>query len=83
MDMRHVIRLLILGLALTAAALPASAACLVEYKAKRDNPLRLDFGIRALPDRACASGAAWSILSAELAAEGWTLLSIVSVRRTD
>jgi hypothetical protein len=73
-------RTLIIVLALALTALPASAACRVEYKAKRDNPLKLDFNTAQLPDEACASKrAAAAALAPRLAQDGWTLLSIVSI----
>lgn len=73
-------RTLILLLALAMTTLPASAACVVEYKAKRDNPLKLDFRTAQLPDAACASKqAAAAALAPRLAQGGWTLLAIVSI----
>lgn len=73
-------RTLILLVALGLTALPANADCRVEYKAKRDNPLKLDFSTAQLPDGACASKqAAAAALAPRLAQDGWTLLSIVSI----
>lgn len=57
-----------------AFALPAQAACYVDYKAKMDNPLRLHYGVAEV---ACA-GDAGAELAARLAANGWTLLTILS-----
>lgn len=71
--------IIILGLVLSVAASQASAACVVEYKAKQDNPLRLEFGTTTVPDNACTKAAAQPIVSEQLAQRGWTLLSIVSV----
>jgi hypothetical protein len=62
----------------TAAALPAQAACYADYKAKRDNPLRLQYGVIQLPDPACGDrAAAEQEIRARLAANGWELLSVV------
>lgn len=62
------------------AALPAGAACYADYKAKRDDPLRLHYGVIALPDPACASReAAAAAIAPRIAADGWTLLSVVSL----
>jgi hypothetical protein len=73
---------LLLSLCTAAAILatgPALAAdCFADYKAKRDNPLRLHYGV-AQVNGPCESGAAHAELSDRLAAEGWTLLNIVSV----
>lgn len=62
-----------------AVAVPASAAgCYADYKAKQDNPLRLHYGVAEIRG-ACTAGAARSELAGRLAAQGWTLLNIVSV----
>lgn len=77
--MKRMAPILVALTALTQAD-PASAACRVEYKAKQDNPLRLDFGTAQLPDSACASKeAAAKALAPRLKKEGWTLLAIVSI----
>ena len=68
----------LLALALLAAA-PAQAECFADYKAKQDNPLRLHYGVAALPDSACTKQAAAAVLAPRLARAGWTLLNIVSV----
>jgi hypothetical protein len=60
--------------ALIALALPAQAGCYVDYKAKKDNPLRLHYGVAEVP----CNGDAKGDLSARLSANGWTLLTIVS-----
>lgn len=55
----------------------AAAACQVEYKAKQDDPLRLDHGTLQLA--ACSSPAqVESDTRATLAAQGWILLKVVS-----
>lgn len=55
----------------------AQAACQVEYKAKRDNPLKLYHDVTTV-DAAC--GSAEEALRATLAARGLTLLKILSTR---
>lgn len=60
--------------ALIALSLPADAGCFVDYKAKKDDPLRLHYGVAEV---ACG-GDAYSELADRLAANGWTLLAIVS-----
>jgi hypothetical protein len=67
------------ALALVLAVSPASAqGCYAEYKAKQDNPLRLDHGVIALTD--CSSPAQIeAAVRSRLAAAGWTLLKVVSV----
>jgi hypothetical protein len=60
--------------ALLALSLPAHAACYVDYKAKMDDPLRLHYGVAEV---ACG-GDASADLANRLAANGWTLLTILS-----
>lgn len=70
---------LIATMALGLAAGQAAAACTVEYKAKKDDPLRLEQSTMTIPDTACTKEAAAPIVAAELKKRGWILLSIVSV----
>lgn len=72
-------RFLALAATLAVLALPAQAACFADYKAKQDNPLRLHYGVIELPDAACNPGAARAEAARRLAAQGWTLLNVVSV----
>lgn len=60
-------------------ACPASAECYVDYKAKQDNPLRLAYGVSQVSDGACGKPReAHNELAPRLAADGWTLLKILS-----
>ena len=60
-------------------ALPAQADCYADYKAKQDNPLQLAYGVSAISDGACGKAKqAKSELAPRLAADGWTLLKILS-----
>ena len=62
-------------------ALPslAVAECYADYKAKKDNPLRLHYGVVSVPDNACTPNAASRIVANRIAGDGWTLLTVVSV----
>ena len=67
---------LIAGLA---GAGPASAAdCFADYKAKRDNPLKLHYGVMQLRG-GCDRQSARAEVSARLQQHGWKLLNVVSV----
>lgn len=58
----------------------ASAQCYADYKAKQDNPLRLQYGIIELPQSACASvQAARDYAEPVISRSGWTLLQIESI----
>ncbi len=67
-----------LALLISLVAGQASAACFADYKAKRDDPLRLHYGVAEIRGD-CAPGAAADELRPRLAAGGWELLNIVSV----
>ena len=73
-------RLLATLLALSMLAAPASAACYADFKAKRDNPLRLQYGVIQLSDAACDNKrAAQAEVSARIGRDGWQLLNVMSV----
>ncbi len=60
-------------------AVPAYAQCFADYRAKRENPLRLHYGVVQLPQSACGNaGAAASHLRPRLQRDGWILLDILS-----
>ena len=70
---------ILLSLALSATlAGGAQAQCFADYKAKKDNPLRLHYGVAQLSG-GCSAGAATQELRPRLAARGWTLLQVQSV----
>ncbi len=58
----------------------ASAACYADYKAKRDNPLRLHYGVIELSDDACdGKKAAASQIAARIGQDGWKLLNVMGL----
>ena len=73
--MKQIALSLAFSLALTGAG---QAQCYADYKAKQDNPLRLHYGVAEISG-ACSPGSATSQLRSRLAAQGWTLLQVVSV----
>lgn len=67
-------------LVFAASAVSAEAACYADYKAKRDDPLRLHYGVIELPDPACQSrAAAEEAARPRLARAGWELLNVVGI----
>ena len=65
---------------LLALATQASAQCYADYKAKQDNPLRLQYGLIELPANACGSiEAARRYAAPVIARSGWTLLQVESI----
>ena len=57
---------------------PAAAECYADYKAKKDNPLQLHYGVAQVSDRNCAPGKAAGELKPRLSADGWTILNVLS-----
>lgn len=58
----------------------ASADCYADYKAKRDNPLQLHYGVVELPQGGCAGpDAARDVIAARIAVDDWTLLNVLGI----
>lgn len=70
--------LLAAPLALALAA-PAGAACFADYKAKRESPLQLHYGVVQLADQNCTREAAAPEIARRIAGDGWELLQVMSV----
>ena len=66
-------------LALALGATAAHAGCYADYKAKKDDPLQLHYGVIELPESLCDGGNVASVIAPRLARAGWTLLNVVSV----
>ena len=76
---RFALRLLLVPVLAALLALPVHAECYVDYKAKQDNPLRLAYGVSQVSDAVCGKPRqAKAELAPRLAADGWTLLKILS-----
>ena len=73
--MKHVIASLT---ALVLMAGTANAACYADYKAKRDAPLRLHYGVAEI-EGDCTVENAESELADRIASKGWELLAVLSV----
>jgi hypothetical protein len=69
---------ILLFIILSFAALPASAECYADYKAKQDDPLRLAYGVAQVSDGNCDPGSAANELAPRLGSAGWTLLTVIS-----
>ena len=68
----------VFALMLTLAATSAQAACYADYKAKQDDPLRLQYGVARIDGPYNADDAA-DELEPRLEQAGWVLLNVVSV----
>lgn len=73
--MKTMITAAVLALTLAGAA---GAECYADYKAKKDSPLQLHYGVAQVSDGACDPGAAEGELAPRLASDGWTLLNVLS-----
>lgn len=79
---KHALLIPALAFALLAAN-PAAAECYADYKAKQDNPLRLHYGVIALPNSACKNAKAKRQITARIASDGWKLLKVLSIFNAD
>lgn len=79
MAMKTPIRHIALAAAFAVLAGPAAAACYADYRAQKDNPFGLHYGVIEIPDNACSTGAAEPVIARRIAAEGWELLQVISV----
>ncbi|WP_194097758.1 hypothetical protein [Marivivens aquimaris] len=68
----------ILPIVLALLGTAAQADCYADYKAKQDDPLRLQYGVAQI-NGACEIEAAANELAPRLEGAGWILLNIVSV----
>ncbi|QQA43056.1 hypothetical protein [Pelagovum pacificum] len=57
-------------------ATTASAECFADYKAKQDDPLRLQYGVAEI-NGSCTVSDATSELEGRLASAGWQLLEVL------
>jgi len=73
-------RQMLMGLGLACVmALPASAECYADYKASKPDPKGFAYGVSQVSDGACGNPRqAKAELGPRLAADGWTLLKILS-----
>lgn len=76
--MTHHIKTLSVALCIIFSASAAFADCTAVYKAKQDNPLRLEHGSITVSGP-CSVDAATAKVKEELASKGWTLLKVLSV----
>ena len=71
-------QILLSPLALCLWASAAQAACYADYKAKRDDPLRLHYGVAEI-DGDCTVDTAQAALQTRLSADDWQLLNVLGV----
>ncbi|WP_294228475.1 hypothetical protein [uncultured Shimia sp.] len=72
---------LCIGALLATFAAPSvalAAECYADYKAKKDSPLRLHYGVINLKN-GCDAESAKQEVAARIGKDGWTLLNVLSV----
>lgn len=75
---------MLVTLTVLAASGTADAACYADYKAKRDKPLRLHYGVIELPDVVCGDTAQTRAeIKTRIKIDGWKLLNVLSVFDAD
>lgn len=77
--MRKRLRQLVLAVPLAAIAMPAFADCYADYRARKDDPFGLHYGVISLPQSTCSMSQAPAEVAARISAEGWELLQVISV----
>ncbi|RYH08695.1 hypothetical protein [Tropicimonas sp. IMCC6043] len=77
--MKRTSSLAALAAALALLAAPAAAECFADYKAKRDNPLRLHYGTIRITGPDCTEAAAAAEIAPRIAVDGWSLLTVLGV----
>ena len=78
LHMKHCIKYSVAAVGFALIASSAAAECTATYKAKQDNPLRLEQSTITVSGP-CSIGVVTPKVQAALAAEGWTLLKVLSV----
>jgi hypothetical protein len=76
--MKHNITFFAAAAFLAVFASAAAADCTAVYKAKQDNPLRLEHSSMTVSEP-CTISDVTPKVEAELASKGWTLLKVLSV----
>lgn len=77
---KYVSRFSLIGLVTGLLAGPAAADCYADYKAKQDDPLELHYGVIELPTLLCENSTdAEDTVAQRIAADGWTLLNVMSL----
>lgn len=75
--MKQILSSLTFAALLSLGSAATAADCYADYKAKKDNPLRLHYGVMQVTN--CDKGQARAEIAQRLGASGWTLLEVQSV----
>ena len=75
--MKQILSSLAVAALISLGSAASAADCYADYKAKKDNPLRLHYGVMQVSS--CSKGQARQEVAQRLRASGWTLLNVQSV----
>ncbi|MDX1743891.1 MAG: hypothetical protein R3186_09895 [Ruegeria sp.] len=75
--MKQILSSLVLLALISLGTAVAAEDCYADYKAKKDNPLRLHYGVMQVSS--CGKGQAKQEVAQRLKGSGWTLLNVMSV----
>ncbi|WP_425080119.1 hypothetical protein [Ruegeria denitrificans] len=75
--MKQILSSLTFAVLISLGSAASAADCYADYKAKKDNPLRLHYGVIQVSN--CDKGQAQAEIARRLSASGWTLLEVQSV----
>ncbi|WP_299349499.1 hypothetical protein [uncultured Shimia sp.] len=76
--MKHVIAITLVVCLAAFGGAASAEQCFADYKAKKDNPLRLHYGVAELY-QGCSKSSAKSEITARISQDGWKLLNVLSV----
>ena len=58
---------------------PANSACFVDYKAKKNNPFQLHYGVMEVSSSQCTKSKAEKIVTKRIELGGWLLLGVITL----
>lgn len=76
--MKHMLLIFALVIGASFGSAVSAAECYADYKAKKDNPLKLHYGVVHL-NQGCSVPQAKSEVATRIRRDGWTLLNVMSV----
>ncbi len=76
--MKHLIAITLVACISTFAASASAEQCFADYKAKKDSPLRLHYGVVELY-QGCSKQTAKTEITGRISSDGWKLLNVLSI----
>jgi len=58
---------------------PVNSACFVDYKAKKNNPFQLHYGVMEVSSSQCTKSMAENVVRKRIELEGWLLLGVITL----